>query len=505
MRPMAVLVVLLGVAGSAWIAREWQATVDRQRDERLDRTAAARAATVSAALGHYEDALLAERSLFLASSFVSREDFRLFASSLDLQHRYQGMQRIGWRVQVPDRDKARFTARARRDGRPGFAIRPPGRRPVYYVTLYSELASSFHSTIGVDARTQADSRAALERARDRLETTLSGRTALSVDLPSARPPAAYELFVPVYRNDAATATVAERRAALLGWAATQFRAGDLLEAALQSAQLTTGTELYDGAVAPGNMVAAFPAGFRAGGPDVRTASLDFGGRRLVLRLAPLPGNPLLHERVIPAGLVSGAGATLSLLLGAMLWLLAEVSVLYHRVGRLAGTDALTGIANRRTWDQELPRELARSGRAGRPLCVALVDHDHFKAFNDRHGHQAGDRLLKAAAAAWQDSLRTGDLLARYGGEEFALLLPDCGLHDATVIAERLLTAQPEGTCSIGLAAWDGVETAAQLVARADQALYAAKQGGRNRWCAGPPPGQAEPLAVRPESSPEQLP
>jgi diguanylate cyclase (GGDEF)-like protein len=174
----------------------------------------------------------------------------------------------------------------------------------------------------------------------------------------------------------------------------------------------------------------------------------------------------------------------SLLLGALLWLLAQVGALYQQVGRLAHTDGLTGVANRRGWDAELPRELARAARSGRPSCVALIDLDHFKAFNDRHGHQAGDLLLKEAAVAWQARLRKTDLLARYGGEEFAVLLPDCGLGDAMEIADRLRTAQPEGTCSIGVAAWDTREDAAELVARADRALYAAKGGGRNRCCAG---------------------
>jgi diguanylate cyclase (GGDEF)-like protein len=141
------------------------------------------------------------------------------------------------------------------------------------------------------------------------------------------------------------------------------------------------------------------------------------------------------------------------------------------------------VANRRAWDDELPLELARSARSGRSLCVALLDLDHFKAYNDRHGHQAGDRLLKAVAAAWQGRLRKTDLLARYGGEEFAVLLPDCGLDSAMEIAERLRAAPPECTCSIGVAAWDGREAATQLVDRADRALYAAKEGGRDRSCA----------------------
>jgi diguanylate cyclase (GGDEF)-like protein len=85
--------------------------------------------------------------------------------------------------------------------------------------------------------------------------------------------------------------------------------------------------------------------------------------------------------------------------------------------------------------------------------------------------------------AWQGRLRKTDLLARYGGEEFAVLLPDCGLDDAMEISDRLRTAQPEGTCSIGVATWDTREHGAELVARADRALYAAKKSGRNRCCA----------------------
>jgi diguanylate cyclase (GGDEF)-like protein len=208
----------------------------------------------------------------------------------------------------------------------------------------------------------------------------------------------------------------------------------------------------------------------------------------VLRIAPVGGNPVLTEPTVPAPVVLATGVAVSLLLGALLWLLVQVSSLYHRVGAMARTDGLTGVANRRAWDQELPRELARAARSSLPLCVALIDLDRFKAFNDQHGHQAGDRLLKAAAAAWQEHLRKSDLLARYGGEEFAVLLPECGLADAIVIAERLRTAQPDGTCSIGVAAWDFSEGATELVARADRALYAAKAGGHDRCCADGPAG-----------------
>jgi GGDEF domain-containing protein len=311
-----------------------------------------------------------------------------------------------------------------------------------------------------------------------VRTTISGQTTLADDLalPVADRSVAFELFVPVYRDRASLLTTAARRAALLGWASGAFRASDFLEAALQSVQPTTGVELHD-PTAGGGPIATFPEGFRAGGPHLRTDMLTFGGRSFLLRYAPLPGNPALTKRTIPAPLVLATGIAVSILLGALLWLLAQVSSLYQRVGRMARIDALTGVHNRRVWDQELPRELARGARSGQPVCVALIDLDNFKAYNDQHGHQAGDRLLKAAAAVWRSSLRKSDLLVRYGGEEFALLLPDCGLDDAMEIAERLRTSQPEGT---GVAAWDTKETETELVRRADQALYAAKTGGRNR-------------------------
>jgi diguanylate cyclase len=147
---------------------------------------------------------------------------------------------------------------------------------------------------------------------------------------------------------------------------------------------------------------------------------------------------------------------------------------------MARTDDLTGLPNRRAWDEELPREVLRSRRETLPLCVAMIDLDHFKEYNDEHGHQAGDRLLKQAAAAWGVELRGTDFLARYGGEEFALALPACPPDEAIAVVERLRAATPQGeTASAGIACWNGAESAAALVGRADAALYEAKRQGRN--------------------------
>jgi diguanylate cyclase (GGDEF)-like protein len=164
---------------------------------------------------------------------------------------------------------------------------------------------------------------------------------------------------------------------------------------------------------------------------------------------------------------------------------AEAAVTIHRTALLdrlwasARTDPLTGLPNRRVWEEDLARELARADRHGGGLCLVMLDLDRFKAFNDAQGHPAGDRLLVATAAAWRRLMRETDTLARYGGEEFAILLPHSDLAGAEAVVERLLAAVPLGqTASAGIAVWDGAESAEELLARADAALYEAKHAGR---------------------------
>jgi diguanylate cyclase (GGDEF)-like protein/PAS domain S-box-containing protein len=147
----------------------------------------------------------------------------------------------------------------------------------------------------------------------------------------------------------------------------------------------------------------------------------------------------------------------------------------------ARTDELTGLPNRRWLDDELEREIARSRRREFPLSLGLVDLDHFKRFNDTHGHLLGDACLVEAAAAWSDELRATDFLARFGGEEFIALLPDCEAADAQLVLERLIEVTPRGqTCSAGVATMREGEAPDELIGRADRALYAAKRGGRAR-------------------------
>jgi diguanylate cyclase (GGDEF)-like protein len=164
----------------------------------------------------------------------------------------------------------------------------------------------------------------------------------------------------------------------------------------------------------------------------------------------------------------------------------------------ATLDGLTGIANRRCFDEKLHVEWSRAQRYGEPVALILADVDYFKRYNDHYGHQGGDECLKSVAGMLQrEVFRPTDMAARYGGEEFAIILPATSLEGALTVAERLRTdieamaiphagseVGPSVTLSIGVAALTPTREciASSLVAMADKALYQAKAGGRNQVC-----------------------
>jgi diguanylate cyclase (GGDEF)-like protein len=170
----------------------------------------------------------------------------------------------------------------------------------------------------------------------------------------------------------------------------------------------------------------------------------------------------------------------------------NIEAMYHEeIHRLAITDGLTGVANKRAFVEFLERELARAKRHQRPLSLVMLDIDHFKKFNDDYGHLAGDHVLRNVASALREHTGPDELLARYGGEEFAIVLPESDIASAAARCERLrkavesLVMQWEdhsigATISLGVSAAEKDDDVASLLARADARLYEAKRRGRNR-------------------------
>lgn len=184
------------------------------------------------------------------------------------------------------------------------------------------------------------------------------------------------------------------------------------------------------------------------------------------------------ERLVARAILDRAVTSLRLLIDR-----AEI---VRQLRELSTIDELTGLPNRRGLTARLELERTGAARTGRPLCVAMVDLDRFKAYNDDFGHLAGDDVLRRVATLLRERLRATDLGARYGGEELCLVLPDTDLAGGAALVEDLLArvrqlpGERPVTFSAGLAQWDGFESIEELLSRADQALYRAKRDGRDR-------------------------
>ena len=217
-----------------------------------------------------------------------------------------------------------------------------------------------------------------------------------------------------------------------------------------------------------------------GATNLVVVPLSAEGRSLGALVVESPERARIQRRVVTGLERSATYAALAL---RNAWLLEQVQ-------RLAATDGLTKIANRRTFENTLERELARAARSAEPVSLVMVDIDHFKALNDQHGHQAGDEVLRNVAAALSCECRDFDTAARYGGEEFAVILPGCSEGEAFEIADRLRASVGLSPGAVAVTASAGVATfpthAADLdslIRAADEALYESKRDGRNRTTA----------------------
>ncbi len=439
--------------------------------DRVQSDDAARAAHQAEAVAELSIGKLSTAAAFAQTQGgLDRHEFNVIGRSLLGKGALDG---AGYVPRVSAAQRAAFERRMGfeiSERRLGPLLKKAAARPDYFpITVGTSEAEQPQRVRGFDLASDPLRARSLRRARDTGQAVATPLVGLLIG------GTGINVFRPIYRDGAPVATTAERRRALIGFIAGSFRVNDIAAAAL--------------AVLPDDVEAQLRVDRRvAFGPreleDAATAPVHIADRIWLLTVKE-PGGP-------PVGLPI-ALAVLGIALAA---LLASLVVGWNRGERMrelerqAGQDALTGLGNRRRFEEELAAAMARSRRDGTTGALLMLDLDRFKQVNDSHGHPAGDRLIREVAEALRRRTRTSDSLARLGGDEFAVILPRCSGEEALVaaeaIAEEIRRHHPEDgldplTVSIGIARFgeDPKASVATIVADADAAMYAAKDEGRD--------------------------
>ncbi len=462
--------VLLIAAGSVVAALVVHAD-DSAEFHKKQRDEAARAAHQAESVAGLSIGQLASAAAFFqAEGSFSRHEFEVVARPLLEQG---ALSATAFVQRVPNSERAAFELRHHT---PIFELRGGGprrarTRPVYYPVVYAVSGLGGASPVGYDLAADPTRGPYLLRARDRGE-------------PVATPPVklliggvGINVYRPVYRDGAPTRTVAERRRALVGFAAGAFRIKDLAAAAISTVPGATDVQL--------RIDRHTMAGRQGKLEDAATAPIHLADRTWLLVVRD-PNRP---DVSLPL-LLAVVGISLAALLGSLI-LVWSRNERMQELQREASLDSLTGLKNRRRFEEDLRGAMARRRRDGATGALLMLDLDHFKAVNDSHGHPAGDRLIVEIADVLRGRARESDVLARLGGDEFAIVLPRATAAEARIVAESIAAAVREHppalagfdavTASIGVAMFgDDPRTSTEsIVSEADTAMYAAKDGGRD--------------------------
>jgi len=547
-RMLPTLLIAIGIVIALFIhARGLES--ERQRAE-----FAQRARMISDALdkhlASHVEALHSLAVLMRTTEQLDAERFRAYVTgALD---RHDGLYALSWNPRVTDQNRKRFEASMIAAGHTGFsiteynahgALQPAARRADYVVVQFIEPQADNSAAQGFDAYSNPLHQRVLDAARDLGEARATGRIRLVQESGEQN---GLLLFLPVYAGERPAVSLLQRRRELLGYAVGVFRMHDLLvSAATDLALENLNVSLSDQSAAVADRtLAAVHIGAMGNATELDQPIAEdmpgwsrgylFAGRLWRLSVSATPAylseHLSLSAWVVLAGGLSFTGLLCVLLLTITGRAISErhqaeelsianrslneeiarrklverrLTEAMQRVERLAATDALTGLWNRRHMLQFGAACVAEQMRHGTHYSAILLDVDHFKRINDDYGHDVGDDVLQSLSAALGDALRESDALGRWGGEEFVVLARRTDLAEGIDLAERLcntvrqLSITPVGhiTISVGVAASGGLgggdrlddkQPAAShcevLIARADRAMYHAKRSGRDRIC-----------------------
>ncbi len=467
----AVAAIALGaIAGGLFIH------ADDVRDlDQLEREEASRAAQQTEAVAGFSIGQLSTSAAFVqAQDGLDRHDFEILGHSL-LEEGV--LNSTAYLERVPNADRAAYE---RRQGveivEPGPVPGDPQRateRDTYYPLTYAvaegEISAALRRAFGFDLGSDPDRAPYLQRAADTGKPVATPVIQLLLGGPGIN------VYRAVYRDGAPIGTKAQRRSALIGFVVGSFRAADLVATAVGSLPDEAETQLRaDGQVIVGEDL-----------EGASTAPIEIADRDILLVVRD-PDSPDISLPLLLAAI----GIALACLLGSLILVWSRNERL-QELRREASEDPLTGLKNRRRFDEDLRMAMARGRRERTTGAMLMLDLDHFKNVNDTHGHPAGDRLIVEIAEVLRRRTRESDSLGRLGGDEFAVVLPRCSREEAVLTAEAISRAirehvpQHDGvepvTACVGVAMFgtDPRQGAASVASQADAAMYAAKDDGRD--------------------------
>jgi diguanylate cyclase (GGDEF)-like protein len=496
----AFLVLALGLVLTLVTWQMARGELGKLRQAQFDARTTAVQDGIQARMLAYEQILLGGVGLINTLGTVKREQWATYVASLDIQTNYPGVQGVGYAEYVPHLARDAFLRRMLTPDLPLFQIRPAGDRNAYAPVTYLEPRTDRNiKALGFDMLSDPTRQAAMLAARDSGRVAISARLKLASE-PNQSPAYGFLVYVPVYISTLPQDSVDARRLALKGFVNSPFRMADLVNGILSPADAHIQVSIYDGdAPNPDTLLFSTQpqaSAFTAEAPFTRISRLKLHNRTwTVTFLMPATASGAEGNSVL---LVLVAGGLISLLLSALtLSITARVGMIQHsekHYFQLANFDSLTGLPNRAMFRERLSQTLLQRQRTQQKFAVIYLDLDYFKAVNDKHGHAAGDHLLKEVAGRLQHCMRKADTVARLGGDEFVVILHEIRLRDdAGVAAKNMLEALSKPivlpsvlynvSVSMGIAIYpgDGL-TEDDLLKHADRAMYASKTQGRNRYC-----------------------
>jgi diguanylate cyclase (GGDEF)-like protein len=462
-----VVAIAIGSIAIAILVRSHEdAAFERRQSEEALRSARQAEALAALSVGQ----LASAAAFYQAVGHLTGHKFDVMASSLLDRGALSG---TGFILAVPGARRAQFERSRgyRIVERTPIGFRLARTRPRYYPLAFAASTTGLEPPLGYDLGADPVRAPYLLRAADR------GADAATRVMHLPIGGIGINVFRPVYRDGAATATPAQRRAALVGFAVGAFHVPDLTAAAAEALPDDVDLQLVEG----GRTV----AGAELPDGETATAPLRIADRSwlLVVRDPSRPdlGLPLL---------IAVFGISMAALLGALV-LIWSRNERMQELRLQASQDPLTGLKNRRRFEEDLRTEMLRSNRDGSEGALLMLDLDNFKQVNDTLGHPVGDRVIADIAGVLRARMRATDVVARLGGDEFAIVLPRCSVAEARGVGAEIATAirehapddeaVPPITVSVGIAMF-GPDLVADLEAleeEADAALYEAKRAGRD--------------------------